>query len=105
MTTNHTDDPTLTIIRVGDDEKTYHEGGRTDKEEANDVDASGLAFPTDEEQATLRRVADSLPWGAYSKFVLTLWTAPLVYSDHLSTSDRHGGISRKVLCELHVFLF
>lgn len=29
----------------------------------------GLVFPTDEEIATLRRVADKIPWGAYRMFI------------------------------------
>lgn len=28
----------------------------------------GLEFPTEEEKATLRRVADDVPWGAYRKY-------------------------------------
>lgn len=30
----------------------------------------GLEFPTEEEKATLRRVADTIPWNAYREFAL-----------------------------------
>lgn len=34
----------------------------------------GLTFPTAEERTTLRRVADTIPWNAYSaSFPLSLW--------------------------------
>lgn len=32
----------------------------------------GLEFPTDEERATLRRVADSIPWNAYRTFLVQI---------------------------------
>lgn len=35
--------------------------------EIHDGIHDGLIFPTDEERATLRRVADRIPWNAYSK--------------------------------------
>ncbi|KAF9004369.1 POT family-domain-containing protein [Cyathus striatus] len=43
----------------------------TEEHELDDVHA-GLEFPTDEEIATLRRVADSIPWNAYLIAVVEL---------------------------------
>lgn len=39
----------------------------------------GLEFPSDEERETLRRVADSVPWNAYSASLFILIT-PLRFS-------------------------
>lgn len=40
-----------------------------DKSESLELDGihDGLVFPTEEERATLRRVADKIPWNAYRK--------------------------------------
>lgn len=34
----------------------------------------GLIFPTEEERLTLRRVPDSIPWNAYCKFAINVFS-------------------------------
>lgn len=47
-------------------EKLSFENGSNNTHELDGVH-DGLQFPTDEERATLRRVADTIPWNAYRK--------------------------------------
>lgn len=63
-------DPTpVAVTHPWNDEKSSLGGGDGDHEVLDEVHA-GLIFPTEEEKLTLRRVADTIPWGAYSKLEL-----------------------------------
>lgn len=95
-------DPTpAAVTHPWNDEKSSLGGGDDDHEAIDDVHA-GLMFPTEEEKLTLRRVADTIPWGAYSK--LGSHIAVSVYSHHFSASDCHGRIGREVLGKLNALL-
>lgn len=43
----------------------------------------GLEFPTEEEKATLRRVADTIPWNAYREFDCAHCEQILMVTTHL----------------------
>jgi POT family proton-dependent oligopeptide transporter len=59
----------LALAGLDHEGKNYHEADEKIHESSSDVQEddvhAGLEFPTDEERATLRRVADALPWTAY----------------------------------------
>lgn len=84
MAAIHVDDPALAALghiegKDRQDEKVppgYEVSAHAQDDEDDDAHA-GLEFPTDEERATLRRVADSLPWNSYRR--------PLRFSFHHSS--------------------
>lgn len=69
------------------------------QEEGDDIH-SGLIFPTDEERATLRRVADTLPWNAYRKPS----SSPALPYSFGTFSHRLCRTRRKVLREFNCFM-
>lgn len=103
MATTRTDDSALAAISyVGNDEKSSREDESIDRKDINEDDDAhaGLVFPTEEEQATLRRVADSLPWSAYSMSLLKLLHGANRFTlTTPSSSDRPDRAGRKVLGE------
>jgi POT family proton-dependent oligopeptide transporter len=53
--------------QASEDEKKVHHDEQDDKD-VDDPVHRGLELPTEEERATLRRIADAIPWNAYRQF-------------------------------------
>lgn len=60
------------VVHSDDKRSSIEHSGHYDNDHMNDGIHDGLRFPTDEERATLRRVADKIPINAYCESILTL---------------------------------
>jgi proton-dependent oligopeptide transporter, POT family len=70
------------------EKKGYHPSDDSSHSRELDGVHDGLEFPTQEEQQTLRRVADAIPWTSYSE--LYLFVRPLPFPDFLTPAFFHS---------------